>query len=69
MICSVFGHRSEAVFSSPISPSDEPTLGVEIESKILPHLGPKIPEKSSGMGIIILLQGIAKKAPVRECEG
>jgi len=51
MIFPVFGHRSEAVFSSPISPSREPTLGVETGSKIPPHLGPKIPAKSSEMGI------------------
>jgi len=51
MISPVFGHRSEAVFSSPISPSREPTLGVETGSKIPPHLEPKIPAKSSGMGI------------------
>jgi len=51
MIFPVFGHRSEAVFSSPASPSREPTLGVEPESKIPPHLGPKIPEKPLGMGI------------------
>jgi len=53
MIFPVFGHRSEAVFSSPISPSREPTLGVERGSKIPPHLGPKIPEKSSGMGKVL----------------
>jgi len=51
MIFQVFGHRSEAVFSSPVSSSDEPTLGVEPGSKIPPHLGPKIPEKSSERGI------------------
>jgi|GEM_PF-77710 len=51
MIFPVFGHRSEAVFSSPVSPSREPTLGVEPGSKIPPHLGPKIPAKSSEMGI------------------
>jgi|GEM_PF-2761636 len=27
MILPVFGHRSEAVFSSPVFPSREPTLG------------------------------------------
>jgi len=51
MIFPVFGRRSEAVFSSPISPSREPTLGVKIGSKIPSHIGPKIPAKSSGMGI------------------
>jgi len=51
MIFPVFGSRPEAIFSSPISPSREPTLGVETGSKIPPHLGPKIPSKSSGMGI------------------
>jgi len=51
MILPVFGHRSEAVFSSPVSPSDEPTLGVKTGSKIPPHLGPKIPAKSSESGI------------------
>jgi len=63
MIVPAFGHRSEAVFSSSISLVDEPTLGVEpkvseskIGSKIPPHLGPKIPKKSSGMGIDSLSQ-------------
>jgi len=51
MIVLVFGSRSEAIFSSPVSPSREPTLGVETESKISPHLGPKIPAQSSEMGI------------------
>jgi len=51
MIFSVFGHRSEAVFSSPISPSREPTLGVKTGPKILLHLEPKIPEKSSERGM------------------
>jgi len=58
MIFQVFGHRSEAVFSSPVSPSDEPTLGVEPGSKIPPHLGPKIPEKSSGTGIVAFFKDI-----------
>jgi len=54
MIWLVFGSRSKAIFSSPVSPSREPTLGVETESKIPPYLGPKIPAKSSDTGINIL---------------
>jgi len=59
MIFLRFDHRSEAVFSSPIAPLDEPTLSVEPKvseakqqgRKYHPISGTKISEKSSGMGI------------------